>query len=101
MSVTISDSVTSIGKAAFIYCTSLTTMTISNSVIAIGDFAFSYCTSLISVTIPNSVTSIGDYAFEGCRNLNEIVFKGKTLEEVQSMRSYPFGIKDQSIIQAE
>ena len=45
-------------------CTSLTSVTIPNSVTSIGDYAFDDCTSLTSVTIPNSVTSIGSGAFD-------------------------------------
>ena len=59
-------SVTSIGKKAFYYCTSLTSITIPNSVTSIGDYAFEDCSGLTSVTIPNSVTSIGGNAFSGC-----------------------------------
>ena len=29
------------------------------------------------------------------------MFKGKTLEEVKSMKDYPWGIEDESIIKAE
>ena len=65
-SVTISNSVTSIGDSAFYECTSLTSVTIPNSVTSIGASAFSRCTSLTSVTIPSSVTGIGDNAFHGC-----------------------------------
>ena len=43
---------------------SLTSITIPNSVTSIGTGAFVDCTSLTSVTIPNSVTSIGHNAFE-------------------------------------
>ena len=68
-SVTIPDSVTSIGDYAFEDCTSLTSVIIPNSVTSIGYDAFYNCTSLTSVTIPNSVTSIGDYAFYGCTSL--------------------------------
>ena len=56
-------SVTSIGKSAFMWCSSLTSVTIPNSVTSIEYEAFSLCSSLTSVTIPNSVTSIGNYAF--------------------------------------
>ena len=64
-SITIPNSVISIGEFAFDGCTSLTSVTIPNSVISIGGRAFENCSSLISVTIPNSVTSIGEDAFEG------------------------------------
>ena len=69
-SVTIPNSVTSIGDYAF-SGTSLTSVTIPNSVTSIGDYAFSG-TSLTSVTIPNSVTNIGVRAFEGCTSLTSI-----------------------------
>ena len=68
-SVTIGDSVTSIGDYAFSYCTSLTSVTIGDSVTSIGNYAFYNCSSLTSVNIPDSVTSIGDYAFYECTSL--------------------------------
>ena len=71
-SVTIPNSVTSIGNSAFEGCCSLTSVTIPNSVTSIGNSAFNDCDSLTSVTIPNSVTSIGDAAFEGCSSLTSV-----------------------------
>ena len=71
-SVTIPNSVTSIGGGAFANCTSLTSVTIPNSVTSIGNFAFSGCTSLTSLTIPNSVTSIGRWVFGNCSSLTSI-----------------------------
>ena len=65
-------SVTSIGNAAFQYCSGLTSVTIPNSVTSIGDHAFSGCSSLTSVTIPNSVTSIGESAFNRCSSLTSV-----------------------------
>ena len=71
-SVTIPNSVTSIGEYAFRGCTGLTSVTIGNSVTSIGDEAFNGCSGLTSVAIPNSVTSIGKYAFADCSGLTSV-----------------------------
>ena len=47
--------------------------TIPNSVTSIGKAAFRYCTGLTSIVIPNSVTSIGDRAFGGCTGLTSVI----------------------------
>ena len=67
-SITIPDGVTSIADQTFLGC-GLTSIVIPDSVTSIGDYAFSYCTSLTSVTIPDNITSIGGSAFEGCTSL--------------------------------
>ena len=65
----IPNSVTMIGKCAFMGCDSLTIINIPNSVTTIGTHAFSSCKSLTSINIPKSVKTIGDMAFYGCINL--------------------------------
>ena len=75
-SVTIPNSVTSIGKYAFSDCTGMTSINIPNSVTSIGEAAFINCSSLTSVNIPNSVTSIGGFAFEDCTGLTSITIPG-------------------------
>ena len=71
-SVTIPNSVTSIGVCAFDWCSSLTSVTIPNSVTNIGTDAFEECSSLTSVMIPASITSIGLSPFCYCNNLSAI-----------------------------
>ena len=71
-SVVISDSVTSIGSAAFRYCVELTSVLIPDSVMTIGDSAFYGCAGLISVTIPDSVITIGNNAFGDCTGLTSV-----------------------------
>ncbi len=66
---TIPSDVTSIGKYAFNYCTSLKSVTISNGVTTIGEYAFDSCSTLTHVTIPETVTSIGISAFDNCPEL--------------------------------
>jgi hypothetical protein len=63
-SVTIPNSVTSIGADAFSSNDALTTVTIGSSVTSIGNYAF-WESGLTTVSIPNSVTLIGTNAFEG------------------------------------
>ena len=64
-SISIPDSVTSIGESAFHNCGSLTSISIPDSVTSIGNSAFRGCSDLTSINIPDSVTSIGDDAFIG------------------------------------
>ena len=71
--VTIPDSVTSIGDYAFYGCSNLTGVTIPDSVTSIGGDVFGYCNSLAGVMIGNGVTRIGNRAFEGCGSLTQLV----------------------------
>jgi hypothetical protein len=86
-SLTIPNSVTSIGKGTFYGCSGLTSVTIPNSVTSIGNSAFGGCSGLTSVTIPNSVTSIGNSAFGGCSGLTTVNFNSTNCTSMGS--SYP------------
>lgn len=62
------------GYSPFYDKTSLTSVTIGNSVTSIGNYAFSGCSGLTSIAIPSSVTSIGESAFSGCSRLTKAEF---------------------------
>ena len=66
-SVTIPESVTSIGKSAFEHCSKLDSLTINGVATSmIGAYAFNGCTSLTSLSLVGSFQTIGDYAFVSC-----------------------------------
>ena len=79
-SITIHDSVTTIGSSAFEGCSNLTTATISENsqLTSIGSSAFEGCSSLTSIYIPDSVTTIGSSAFKGCYNLTTAAISGNS-----------------------
>ena len=78
-SVTIPNSVISIGNWAFDGCGNLTSVTIGDSVTTIGEAAFSNCISLKNIDIPNSVKVIGKHAFYSCNSLTSVTIgKGVT-----------------------
>ena len=69
--VTLSSNVTKISNHMFNYMP-LNSITIPNSVTTIGDYAFRGCPNLTSITIPASVKSIGAHAFRGCSKLADV-----------------------------
>lgn len=61
--------VTQINNMAFAACSKITSVTIPDSVVSIGPNAFANCSKLVSVKIPSSVTEIGMEAFKGTQFL--------------------------------
>ena len=78
VSITIPDSVTSIGNTAFYFCSGLTSINIPSGVTSIGNQAFYVCSGLTSINIPSGVTSIGSDAFNGCRSLTSVTVNATT-----------------------
>ena len=71
-SISIPNSVRTIGKNAFNNCWDLESVDLPDSVVSIGESAFSGCTNLKSVHLSWYVLSIGDYSFFNCPNLKLI-----------------------------
>ncbi len=98
-SVTIPDSVESIGMFAFENCVNLTDITIPDGVKSIEPQAFISCVSLQSVVIPDSVTEIEQAVFAGCDILTSVqVSPGHPDFEWRDLLLV--GKKDRSIISA-
>jgi len=76
---------------AFFYWSSLTSVTIPNSVTSIGEGAFYNCSSLTSITIPNSVTSIGVGAFHNCSSLTSVTCLATNPPATESPAFYDIG----------
>ena len=72
------DSITEIPDNTFNGCYSLPSFDIPDSVTVIGQYAFSYCTQLKEIEIPESVTQIKSYAFSMCLNLKSVHLKRTT-----------------------
>ena len=77
LSVTIPNSVTSIGLSAFRGCSSLESINIPNHLTSIGDRTFMGCCSLSSIDLPDSLTYISDQSFQNCSKLYSITIPRK------------------------
>jgi len=79
-SVTMPDSIYSIGAQAFSYCTNLKAVTLSTNLTLIEDSTFAGCQRLTTIRIPGrislgrGVANIGDFALLCCTNLNAVYF---------------------------
>lgn len=79
LSVTIPESVKSIGISAFTYCTSLTSVKLGDGVEEIGNRAFSYCRELQVIHFGKNVKKINDIAFNYCDGLKQIYISDLTM----------------------
>ncbi len=86
ISIVIPDSVKKIEEYTFLGCTFLENITLGNSVKTIGTGAFKECSLLREVEIPNSVVSIGKEAFYNCM----LIIKVTIGENVQLIDDYAF-----------
>ncbi len=72
--LTLGSNLTSLGKAAFSYCTSLVTVNMNcTSLTKISSSAFAYDDALTTINIPDCVTTIDSSAFFYCHSLHEII----------------------------
>ena len=93
--IVIEDGVTSIGRSAFYSFSNVTSLTIGNSVQTIGDGAFEDLTSLATdIVLPARLTSIGAYAFSAIAKDTEngISITAAKGSQLVSIGSQAFGV---------
>lgn len=71
-SITMPDTVKTIGDWAFNECIKMETIKLSSNLEAIGENAFQRCDSLTEINVPETVTEIKDLAFTMCEKLKNI-----------------------------
>lgn len=84
--VNFGENITVVPQHMLQYCREIQSLSIPNTVISIGDFAFSGCSGLTSVTLPNTLSDIGNFTFEGCSGLTSVTLP----ETVTSIGSCAF-----------
>ncbi len=80
-SVSVPDTVKTIGAEAFSQNADVGTVHVGKNTEEILSSAFAGCKYLTSVTIPDNVISIGDYVFSGCDYLSKVKI-GENVEEI-------------------
>ncbi len=93
-SVTIPESVYSIGDYAFNNCDDLTGIVIPDSVIYLGEYAFYDCNNLTSVTVGDWLDKISTYAFASCGKLTSVVIGDSVVTIAQSAFEYCSDLTD-------
>lgn len=72
-SLTIPDSVHTIGRCAFSYCKNLVKLELGDGVTSTGEHSFSNCEKLEDITYGNNLKVIGEFAFEECHSITEVI----------------------------
>ncbi|MBQ0154363.1 MAG: leucine-rich repeat domain-containing protein [Bacteroidales bacterium] len=85
ISVSLPNTVVSIGHRAFASCQELTSVTIPESVLKIGSRAFLQCKSLTMIVFPSSLEHLDEINFLGCDKLQYIRFLGTTPPKYHSV----------------
>lgn len=71
--VVVDDGTIGLSQSLFKGNKELTSITLPNSIQTIGAFAFEDCSNLSSINIPKSLKSIGEKAFNGCTGLKKVI----------------------------
>lgn len=94
--VTLPDTVTTIGSYTFDNCAQLNSIDFGNALKTVGDYAFQNCVKFTDVVMPDSMTKNGYAAFKGCNNMTSYKAPfagGEILDSDHSYIGYLFGVE--------
>ncbi len=74
-SISLPDSLKSLGNALFSNSTKLQKVKLPSSITELSPYLFSGCEALVKVTMPNNLTEFPEGLFYGCTSLQEIPFR--------------------------
>ncbi|MCH5164723.1 MAG: leucine-rich repeat domain-containing protein [Clostridiales bacterium] len=96
--VTMADTVKTIGEGAFYYCRALTSINLPNQLERIGENAFNYLESMTgTLVIPDSVTYIGELAFERAGYTKVVI--GKNVRTIESRAfAYLYSLEEIEVV---
>lgn len=93
--ISLPESVTSIGEGAFLSCSALEQINLPTGLTEIGEGAFAGCASISEITVPAAVKRIHEGAFAGCTSLKiltvlstELKYENWELEKLQDLVIY-------------
>lgn len=80
-------------KFQYVGMKNVTSITIPETVETIGYYAFAHCELITEITIPSSVTSIGHSALINCFNLEKVTlpYVGSSIKTENDTEQYPLG----------
>lgn len=93
VSISIPDSITSIGDSAFISCVKLYDISLPSNITNIGASAFLGCDLLKSISLPASMVTIGRETFCACNSL-EVVSIPTSITTIESAAFFDSPLKD-------
>jgi len=84
--VTLPNSITSMGSNVFKNCTKLESANIPTGINSVPSYTFQNCEKLTSVTMHDDITTVGEYAFDGCKLLPAIALS----DQITTISNYAF-----------
>ncbi len=98
VSITLPNTIQTIGDIAFMNCYNLNNISIQEGVTSLGTKAFYCCYSLQTLTLPSTITTIGNDAFGNCNELTTIYVPNASVASVVNNALASSGLTGVSVV---